>query len=1012
MRSGTRRSMHPLLTLVGLSMSQKERIASGLAIKLRSGEPVSNCMVLERLLHVLSPMGFQAALSMIMKGQILILIPDQILKFRALRLMSISRLDSALYQWDQHEVFLYMITLLSTVKVFGQCCLVVLGERLVQKQRKIFSIVRSTNLRFNNNTVASSTNGTHESFLCVNCRDYQIKDNYFFNLTEGPAAFAIYGYSKNGVISGNRVASSSIKAFYSSDVDSFLFTNNILSYADGAFPGAHIQIINTTHAQFIDNTLNGSSDGISGAGGFTIYDYSVPLDGHNFAYHPTTTDITIKNNKINKAYNAITMSTVSGTDKHYEKHNIIIDDNKCTDVLFSCVQINLSGNTTNVSKIFITNNKDFGSSEVFDQGAITIRGSATNTAMLSDFEVSGNYVTRSTAGGNSSGIYIDGVSNGRVFNNFTENTGKGAYADIEMSATSTSGVFVSKISTSTQSITSGNFLVAGSSTLYNLTSLNSTSTKATTTYLTVTGAASTSQLTVSNGFFQTSFADCSQESQTVLYTAATGKFSCGTDLSGAGGGSSDFNYIQANNGDYLTPTSTAVGLLTVGSSTISNLISLNSTTTQATTTYLSVGTLASTSALRVSNLTTLGRQVDYPQSSTTTLPSAVNALSFASSLTGTPVLSLDGANTRVCINCTNISAQTKTFEIQNVSSAGETFSIDTLGNVVLNNAAGNGQTGGGTFQQYGKTITDTLTDIYTAALDRGAGSGGAGLGLGFLYRLENSGGSRSDIGRYKYEWVSPTAGSEVAKFTIQNKSNGTLLDTFVINGNKVGIGTTTPAWNLQIASSTSAFLTLSATSSSANQKHWTLSSQGGNFYLATSSDAYATSSVAALAISTSGSSTFANGIRLTSGCYQDSTGACITGTGGAGTVTQVATDATLTGGPITGSGTLGLNLANANTWTALQTYSSGILSSASSTLYNLTMLKSTTTNATTTNLAVTGATDLRNSTVTQHVYPAFSYSTTTWAGTTTIPLGPAYTAETYNSVKCFTDTGTLNVSSV
>ncbi len=41
--------------------------------------------------------------------------------------------------------------------------------------------------------------------------------------------------------------------------------------------------------------------------------------------------------------------------------------------------------------------------------------------------------------------------------------------------------------------------------------------------------------------------------------------------------------------------------------------------------------------------------------------------------------------------------------------------------------------------------------------------------------------------------------------------------------------------------------------------------------------------------------------------------------GGAG-VTSVATDNTLTGGPITSTGTLGLNLANANAWTALQTF--------------------------------------------------------------------------------------------
>lgn len=44
-------------------------------------------------------------------------------------------------------------------------------------------------------------------------------------------------------------------------------------------------------------------------------------------------------------------------------------------------------------------------------------------------------------------------------------------------------------------------------------------------------------------------------------------------------------------------------------------------------------------------------------------------------------------------------------------------------------------------------------------------------------------------------------------------------------------------------------------------------------------------------------------------------------TGGSGTVTSIATDATLTGGPITTTGTLGINLAHANTWTGSQTVS-------------------------------------------------------------------------------------------
>ncbi|MFA6354025.1 MAG: hypothetical protein WCW93_03785 [Candidatus Paceibacterota bacterium] len=44
------------------------------------------------------------------------------------------------------------------------------------------------------------------------------------------------------------------------------------------------------------------------------------------------------------------------------------------------------------------------------------------------------------------------------------------------------------------------------------------------------------------------------------------------------------------------------------------------------------------------------------------------------------------------------------------------------------------------------------------------------------------------------------------------------------------------------------------------------------------------------------------------------------------------------------------------------------------------------------------------------IYPAFTYATSTaWTGTTTIPLGTAFVAETWHSVQCFTDVGTLNV---
>jgi|GEM_PF-2209375 len=59
---------------------------------------------------------------------------------------------------------------------------------------------------------------------------------------------------------------------------------------------------------------------------------------------------------------------------------------------------------------------------------------------------------------------------------------------------------------------------------------------------------------------------------------------------------------------------------------------------------------------------------------------------------------------------------------------------------------------------------------------------------------------------------------------------------------------------------------------------------------------------------------------ITLGSGLSFSGTTLIATGSGGSVTNVATDATLTGGPITTTGTLGLNLSHANTWTALQTH--------------------------------------------------------------------------------------------
>lgn len=74
-----------------------------------------------------------------------------------------------------------------------------------------------------------------------------------------------------------------------------------------------------------------------------------------------------------------------------------------------------------------------------------------------------------------------------------------------------------------------------------------------------------------------------------------------------------------------------------------------------------------------------------------------------------------------------------------------------------------------------------------------------------------------------------------------------------------------------------------------------------------------------------------------------------------------ATDGTLTfSGTYTGATarTIGLNLGNANTWTALQTFQVGLVSQASSTITSLQVINGTTTNATSTNLSISSTGEL------------------------------------------------------
>lgn len=164
---------------------------------------------------------------------------------------------------------------------------------------------------------------------------------------------------------------------------------------------------------------------------------------------------------------------------------------------------------------------------------------------------------------------------------------------------------------------------------------------------------------------------------------------------------------------------------------------------------------------------------------------------------------------------------------------------------------------------------------------------------------------------------------------IQLLTGGSILGSANIGGNerlridpvgRVGIGTTTPQWLLNLATTTRPQLALQGTS---NDSVFTMRSIGSQFYIATASPTtFATTSISALSIDgNSGTTTLRGldiqaqatstsnvGFNLSAGCYAIA-GACIgSGGAGSGTVTSVGLSLpasfTVTNSPVTSAGTL------------------------------------------------------------------------------------------------------------
>lgn len=244
----------------------------------------------------------------------------------------------------------------------------------------------------------------------------------------------------------------------------------------------------------------------------------------------------------------------------------------------------------------------------------------------------------------------------------------------------------------------------------------------------------------------------------------------------------------------------------------------------------------------------------------------------------------------------------------------------------------------------------------------------------------------------------------------------------------LGVGTSTPYWSGQFASSSanagSGFgqLALTDTNAGTNLKHWLLSSMGGNLYIGTSTDAFGTSTPAALSIANDGTITLAKDLTVPEGGTGVSTFTSSQLLYGNGTnaLSSVATTSVTCSGnttctaftaigasPITISSTgggSGLSTTSPIASSNVLVYSSVGAGSAYGIATSSISVSAGLTNTGTLGSQV-GGTAL---TLKQIENRSFSYATTSWTGTTTLPLEVGY-GEVWNNYKCFTDIGTLNV---
>ena len=324
--------------------------------------------------------------------------------------------------------------------------------------------------------------------------------------------------------------------------------------------------------------------------------------------------------------------------------------------------------------------------------------------------------------------------------------------------------------------------------------------------------------------------------------SATGWLSSTGVACGSGGISWPFTKLSTNEQATSTTLALLNGFLSTSSSTLSSFTYTTATGTSATTTGLAISGLSS-ELLKVNSNGSVIEAIagtDYQAAGSyalqaTTLTIAGTAGQIASSA-GAQDLSTNRTWTLSIPNSFNFGVgSTTVLDIGNAyfgttatSSFNGAGNLFVVGSTTLQNfTAQNSTTTNATTTNFSTTNAST-TNLFVS----GAG-GSTGCAQFSTTGLISNTGTACGSGGSNSKWAT---------------SSTDTLAIYPSNALRIGIGTTTPKWALQIASSTGAQLTLSDPSTLTNS-HWSFRNAGGNLYFATSSaSTFATTSTSAFTI--------------------------------------------------------------------------------------------------------------------------------------------------------------------